>query len=350
MPDLKNAGVLASDDVPEESLLGTLVGVVHHGFTLEQKKMESILKKAKLPKDYWPNKPKAIPSFQAACRSLESPKRQEITFKDPATQLDIKFIVEYMIDVLPDGSRQLTRKINYPESAETSKELQKILDIYVKTTQKEPEKMAKFQYDKITDTLTRKNLYKNENELDIGKMSDEMYERLLEEFNHIRKCYTERYLKDAWSKKLLRVNGGIPWLKKCGSLWFVPKEAKELVEAFGRVYKEIHGEEGTWRTVPIVDTKQHRDYLKDDVMEEYKERFKGFLENIGERIESDMDPIKQKELIKKSKDDFEEKMNKEFVEHYNKLLGMSISAKVKDFSLNVESSRAKKAMEMLRDL
>jgi len=345
--DLENAGVLYSKDVPEDSLLGYLVGIVHHSFKIKQEPLEKIMTKAGLPEDYWPNKPRPIPSFQAACRSLENPRIIETTLRDPASGVDIKFKVEFMVDVLNDGSRQLTRKIHYPESVEASPELKKILDIYVSTTQKEPEKMAKFTYDTKSDSIKRTNLFSDENELDIGSMTDSRYARLVEDFNKRKQCYTERYLKDAWFR-MLRKEGAIPWLKNCGSLWFIPKNAKRVVEAFGKIYRAIHGlEGGTWRSVPIIDTEQHREYLKEDIQLEYKDRFKSFLGNIAKTVESNMDEDKRRELLKKHKDKFEESLQKELIDRYNKLLGMNISAKVKDFKLKFENSRLEAAREML---
>lgn len=348
-PDLEHAGILSSDDIPEDSLLGYLIGLVHHQFILDQEVLEKIMKKAKLPEEYWPNKPKAIPSFQAACRSMEDPRFEEMTFKDPETRLDIIFRVEYVVDTLSDGSRQLTRKINYPENAEASPELKRILDIHLATTQKEPEKMAKFQYDPKSDTIIRKNLYGEFDELAIIEQTDKKYAKALEQFNRLKHCYTERYLKDAWFR-MLRTTGGIPWLKNCGSLWFVPHDAKKAVEAYGAVYQKIHGNSSTWRTVPIINTEQHRKYLSEDVQEEFKDRYKAFLTNVAKKIESERDPEKVKDLVIKNKDVFEESLKKELVERYNKLLGMSISAKVNDIKLDFDSSRLDKAKMYLRDL
>jgi hypothetical protein len=342
-------GVLQSDDIPEDSLLGHLVGIVHHKFRMSQSSMDGLLNKAKLPEDYWPNKPKPIPSFQAACRSLESPRYIERIFRDPQTKMDVKIVVEFMVDVLSDGSRQLTRKIHYPENIQMSPEMEKLLRIYIKSTQKEPEKMAKFVYDSKSDTVKRINLYEDEDALDIGEMTDSKYASLIEEFNSIRNCYTERYLKDAWFR-MLRQEGGIPWLKNCGSLWFIPKDAKSYVESFGWLYNKIHGTSGTWRAVPIVDTEQHRKYLKDDVTAEYNERFKTFLSNVAKKMDTGMDESKLKEQLKKNKDEFESKLNKELIQRYNNLLNMSIKAKVTDFKVDFESSRLEKAREMLANL
>lgn len=344
--ELNNVGVLDSKEVPDSSLLGYLVGIVHHQFTMNQAPLEKIMAKAGLPEDYWPNKPRGLPSFQAACRYLESPKVTEATFQDPESKANIKFKVEYMVDTLNDGSRQLTRKIHYPESAKASAELKKILEVYVNTTQKEPEKMAKFTYDSKSDSIIRTNLYSNESELDIGAMTDAQYKKLIERFNNIKKCYTERYLKDAWFR-MLRTEGAIPWLKNCGSLWFIPKNAKRAVIAFGNVYKAIHGEYGTWRSVPIIDTQQHREYLKEDIQLEYKDRFKSFLNGIAKTVESGMDEDKRKELLKKHKDKFEETLKKELIERYNSLLGMNISARVKDFKIKFDNSRLEAARGML---
>jgi hypothetical protein len=342
-------GILESDNIPDDSLLGYLVGIVHHKFRMSQEKMDELLLKSKLPEKYWPNKPKPIPSFQAACRTLESPRYLEKTFRDPGTMLDIKVGMEFMVDVLSDGSRQLTRKIHYPESLKASPEMQKILRVYVISTQKEPEKMAKFIYDDVTDTIKRINLYENEDSLSIGEMTDRKYGDLIEEFNNIRNCYTERYMKDAWFR-MLRAEGAIPWLKNCGSLWFIPKDAKQYVESFGSIYGEIHGVYGTWRAVPIIDTEQHRKYLKEDVTAEYNERFKTFLNNVAKKMESGMDADKMREQLRESKSKFENKLNKELIEKYNNLLNMSIKAKCEDIKVGFESSRLEKAREMLANL
>lgn len=344
--DVEKMGVLDSKEIPEDSLLGFLVGIVHHQFKMAQAPLEKIMTKAGLPEEYWPNQPRGLPSFQAACRKLESPRVREVVFKDPESKADLKFKVEYMVDVLNDGSRQLTRKIHYPESVIASPELKKILEVYVNTTQKEPEKMAKFIYDSKSDSITRINLYNTASELDIGSMTDEQYAKLIEEFNNIKKCYTERYLKDAWFR-MLRREGAIPWLKNCGSLWFIPKTAKRVVSAFGEIYKAIHGEEGTWRSVPIINTEQHRKYLMEDIQIEYKDRFKSFLGNIAKTVESNMDESKRMELLKKHKDSFEESLRKELIDRYNNLLGMNISAKIKDIDVHFENSRLEAARKMM---
>jgi len=346
---LEHAGILSSNEVSEEMLLGHLVGIVHHNFTMQQDVLNRIMDKAGLPDEYRPNKPRAVPSFQAACRILEHRKFEEITFRDPQTNADIKFKVEYMVDILNDGSRQLTRKILYPESAETSSEMEKLLNIYVKSTQKEPEKMAKFSYDAPTDSITRINLYDDPDELDIGEMTDKKYAALIERFNEIRNCYTERYLKDAWFR-MLRAEGAIPWLKNCGSLWFIPRDARKYVEAFGKIYLKIHGEHGTWRTVPIINTEEQRKCLKQDVNEEYKERFKTFLINVAKRMESSTDEDALKSQLRESKSNFENQLNNELFKRYNSLLNMSIKAKIDDFKGEFESSRLEKAREMLANL
>ena len=179
-------------------------------------------------------------------------------------------------------------------------------------------------------------------------MTDERYAQLVERFNSIKKCYTERYLKDAWFR-MLRREGGIPWLKSCGSLWFIPKDAKRTVEAFGSIYTAVHGDSdgGTWRSVPIVDTRQHREYLKEDIQLEYKDRFKSFLGSVAKTVESSMDEDKKAELLRKHKDKFEGQLQKEFLDRYNTLLGMKIKASVKDFKVKFDNSRLEAAREML---
>lgn len=349
MTDLEHVGTLLSDDIPEDSLLGYLIGIVHHKFTMYHKEMDRILEETELPDEYWPHKPKPVPSFQAACRSLESPKFEEIIFRDPGSGMDIKFGVEYMIDTLKDGSRQLTRKISFIGNENASKEVEKILDIYVNTTQKEPEKMAKFEYDAKSDSVKRTNLYDNPASLAIGEMTDKKYAKAVAQFNLIKKCYTERYLKDAWFR-MLRAEGGIPWLKNCGSLWFAPKTAKKCVESFGKLYGAIHKDGGTWRAIPIIDTKQHRKYLAEDVQAEFNDRFKLFLENIAKKMESGMGEDKLQQLASKNKDTFESGLNKELVQRYNNLLGMSISAKVSDIQIDFDSSRLMKAKQFLANL
>ena len=347
--DLSHVSILSTDEVSEDSLLGHLVGIVHHNFTIPQEVLDKMMDEMGLPEEYRPHKPRPVPSFQAACRSLEKPKIEEVTFRDPETGADIIFKVEYMVDILNDGSRQLTRKIHYPESAETSSEMEKLLRIYVKSTQKEPEKMAKFMYDKKSDSIIRINLYDNPDSLDIGAMTDRKYAVLLERFNEIRNCYTERYLKDAWFR-MLRAEGAIPWLKNCGSLWFIPKDARKYVEAFGKIYLGIHGKNGTWRTVPIIDTEEQRKCLKQDVNEEYKEHFKNFLINVAKKIENSSDPESLKRQLKESKSQFEKQLNNELFKRYNALLDMSIKAKFDDFKGEFESSRLEKAREMLLSL
>lgn len=351
MAELSNAGLLDAADVPEESLLGFLVGIVHHKFTTSQEIVDGLLEKSKLPEEYWPQKPKGINAFQASVRKLEE-KYREVKFRDPGTEADIKFSVEFMVDALKDGSRQLTRKIHYLGSEKASKKLRRTLDIFVQTTQKEPEKMAKFTYDKQEDTITKTDLFKKD-ELNIEEMTNEKFQLLLDIFGEIKNSYTERYLKDAWFK-LVRGEGGIPWLKKCGSLWFIPKDAKEYINAFGRVYNTIHGEEGTWRTIPVINTKQQREHLKEDVEIEFEDRFKSFLENIADRVRDDQVfsdlSEEEKAKLRKTKDNFESKMNTEFIARYNKLLDMSISAKLTDSNVKFESDRLNNAMELMKQL
>ena len=347
--NLSHVGLLDSDEIPEEQILGFLVGIVHHQFVKPIEYLDRIMTQAGLPDEHWPHKPKAKKSFEAACRGLESPRFQDVILRDPGTGMDIKFRVEFMIDVLRDGSRQLSRKINYMGNEEASKQIKDVLEVYVETTQKEPEKMAKFSYDKATDSVVRTNLYENPESLDIGLMADEKYAVLVESFNLIKKCYTERYLKDAWHR-MVRRTGGVPWLKSSGSFWFIPKDARVTVEAFGTIYNTLHNGGGTWRSSPVVDTRQQREYLRDDVMREYQDRYSSFLENVASRLESNMDDEKKRELIMKNRDKFEESLDGELIKRYNRLLNMSISAKVKDVDVSVESSRALAALDYLRNL
>lgn len=346
--DLSHAGLLQTDDVPEDSLLGYLVGVVHHKFNLKEEEMEPILEASGLPDDYWPNKAKPMNAFYKACRSLEQPRRQKVTFQDPGSDAEIWFEVEFMVDQLKGGARQLTRKIHFIGNENASKALQDQLRIYAATTQKEPEKMAVFDYDAEEDYIEMTPLYGDES-LNIKDMTEKQYEKLKKNFDAIKGAYSERSLKTAWYR-MLHQEGGIPWLKNCGSLWFIPKQAKQSVKAFGYIYKSIHNGTGTWRDVPIIDTEQHRNYLKEDVMVEYQDRYKQFLKSIADKMERDMSEEKRKELLRKSKDDFEEKMNRELLKQYNDLLNMSISAKVNDFEVSIESSRLEKARKMLANL
>jgi len=340
---------VTSDGVPDNSILGYLVGLVHHRFTVAQDVLDRIMTEEGLPAEFWPNRPRPVPSFQAACRSLENPRFEEVVFRDPETMLDVSFTVEYMIDVLPDGSRQLTRKISYPENIGVSPEMRRLLDIYVETTQKEPEKMAKFMYDPGSDSIKRVNLYDNPYVLAIGELTDRKYAKVVERFNLIRNCYTESYLKHAWMN-MLRNLGGVPWLKSCGSMWFAPKDAWPVVSSFGRVYNRVHNNHGTWRSIPVIDTVEHRNYLAQDIQLEYEDRFKVFLENIARKLESNLSEEKLRILVSENRDRFEENLRRTLVDRYNRLLGMSISAKVKDVQISFESSRLQKALEYLKNL
>ncbi len=346
---LANTAILQQDDIPEEALLGNLVGIVHHKFTLPHEELDKIIKKAKLPEEYWPNKSGPTHAFEKACRMLENPKSFTVEFQDPGTGLLLKFTVEFMIDILSDGCRQLTRKIYYTTKQEPSPEMQKILNIYEATTQKEPEKMAKFDYDAGTETLRRVDLYDDPDVLDIGNMTDKAYERLIGYFDSLKGCYTERHLKHSWAN-MLRKETAIPWLKNCGSFWFVPKSANKCVEAFGEIYQTIHNSHGTWRVVPIVNTEQHREYLRQDVMVEYNDRYKAFLKKVADRMKDGWDEEKLRKWAEGQKKDFEGQMKSELIGQYNELLGMSISASLQDFSkvnMNFESSRLEKAREFL---
>jgi len=351
-PDLSNAGLLDDDEIPQDSLLGHLVGVIHHQFVIPAETLDPIINASGLPEEYRPNRPSATRAFQRACRGLETPKYQEVLFRDPGSDVDIKFGVEFMVDVLKDGSRQLTRKIHFIGNENASKALQDRLEIYAQTTQKEPEKMAKFEFDRKDESITVTELFKDADDLDIGAMTLAKAKKLQDTFDEIKDSYTERYLKTAWWN-MARAEGGIPWLKDCGALWFIPKNAIRYVEAFGRMYRTIHNGTGTWRAVPVINTKRHRAYLREDVVEEYQSRYRTFLKNVAEKMDRGWKEEELKENISNYKADFEASLQKELVDRYNKLLGMSISAKVDDFNekeVELVSDRLKKARDMLRNL
>jgi len=348
--DLSHAGLLQSDEIPEDSLLGYLVGVVHHQFNLSKDVMEPILEESGLKREYWPSKSKPVNAFYKACRSLESPRRQQITFRDPGSDADIKFEVEFMIDQLKGGARQLTRKIHFIGNENASEALHKHLRIYAETTQKEPEKMCVFDYDAANDSIVKKDLYDTkESSLNISDMTEAQFTKVKQKFEEVKGSYSERTLKESWYR-MLRVESGIPWLKNCGSLWFIPKNAKKSVEAFSFIYRSIHNGTGTWRDTPIIDTNQHREYLKEDVQVEYEDRFKRFLQSVAEKMDRDMDDEKREKLIRKAKNDFEGKLKEELVDRYNDLLGMAISSKVNEYKTSFESSRLEKARKMLANL
>jgi len=347
---------ITAGEIPVEQLLGHLVILVHHRFDMPIPELDKLMDKINFPEDYRPNKPNAMNAFQSACRKLQTsyPDREE--FIDPENNMKLLFNVEYYVDVLPNGARQLSRKIQYvPESTEgMSQSTKKILDIYVDKTQKEPEKMCIFEYETNKGTIDMTPLYGSNKALFIEEMTNKKYETLKDLFVTLGGSYTERYLKQAWVSMMFKLNA-IPYCGSAGNIWFVPKEGKRFVDKFGELYSEIHEQQGrysTWRVIPAIDTESQRDYIKKDVELEMKKRYERYLDNIGKRIEM----IKTQEDLNKLRENTAEKtqkletdLNNALINKYSSLLKTSIEVKtIKDLKTTTKlTSRMKKALEFI---
>ena len=349
--------ITADGDIPLEQVLGYLVILVHHNFDMPIDEMDELMNQVKFPEDFRPNMPNAKAAFQSACRDLQTTYPSKEKFLDPENQLELFFNVEYFIDVLPNGSRQLTRKIQY--STETTKDIseetKKILAIYVEKTQKEPEKMAVFDFHDDTNEIGMTPLYSDKKPLFIDEMTTKKLEELQKRYKKLRGSYTERYLKEAWIG-MMRKNNAIPYCGDAGSTWFVPKEGKRFVDAFGRLYYAIHealGKDPTWRVIPAVDTEAQRKYILEDVQSEVQKRYEHYLDNLGKRIEN----IKSKDDLAKLRDNstessqkLESELNDTLIQKYNSLLQKSIkinisTVKKKPIHLTARMQRAIKFLE-----
>lgn len=347
---------IIAGEIPVEQLLGHLVILVHHKFDMPISEMDMLMNKVKLPEEYRPNPPNAVNAFQSACRSLQSTYPLKENFIDPENGMALIFNIEYFVDILPNGARQLSRKIQYvPETTEgMSKSTKKLLDIYVDKTQKEPEKMAIFEYNVKKDEIEMTPLYSDKKPLFIDEMTNQKYETLKQQFVKLGGSYTERYLKQAWVNMMIRLNA-IPYCGAAGNIWFVPKEGKRYVDLFGELYEKIHERQGrfsTWRVIPAIDTESQREYLKNDIEEELQKRYERYLENIGKRLET----IKTQEDLNKFKESAAERthkletnLNNTLINKYTELLKTSINVrKIKDVKKDMKmTSRMRKALEFI---
>jgi len=325
---------ITAGEVPVEQLLGHLVILVHHRFDMPIPEMDALMDKVNFPKEFRPNKPNAKNAFQSACRKLHSTYPEREKFVDPGNMMELIFDIEYFIDILPNGSRQLSRKIQYvPETTEgMSKSTKKILDIYVDKTQKEPEKMAIFEYNGKTGEIEMTPLYSEKKPLYIDVMTEKKYKIVKEQFVKLGGSYTERYLKEAWVSMMSKLNA-IPYCGSAGNIWFVPKEGKRHVDNFGSLYDAIHESQGrysTWRTIPAIDTESQREYIKNDIEEELQKRYEKYLENIGKRLEM----IKTQEDLQKLRENtadrtqkLETNLNDTLISKYSSLLKTSLDVK-----------------------
>jgi hypothetical protein len=291
-----------------------------------------------------------------ACRKLQSTYPTKEEFVDPENNMKLFFNIEYFVDVLPNGTRQLSRKIQYMQGTTEgmSESTKRLLDIYVDKTQKEPEKMAIFEYSKETSEITMTPLYSKEKPLYIDEMTQQKYEELKTQFKKLGGSYTERYLKQAWVEMMFKLNA-VPYCGAAGNIWFVPKEGKKFVDTFGELYIAIHEKqcrEHTWRTIPAIDTEAQREYLKKDVEEELQKRYERYLENIGKRLETiktqeDIDKLRNSTTERTQK--LETEMNNKLIQKYSALLKTSIEVKtMKDMKTTTKlTSRMKKALEFI---
>lgn len=351
---MKRIAVTAGE-VPVEQLLGHLVILVHHRFDMSIPEMDELMNTLKFPEEFRPNKPNATNAFQSACRKLHSTYPEREKFIDPENMMELMFDIEYFIDILPNGARQLSRKIQYvPETTEgMSKSTKKLLDIYVDKTQKEPEKMAIFELNAKTGEIEMTPLYSEKKPLFIDEMTKKKYEYVKQMFITLGGSYTERYLKEAWVGMMCKLNA-IPYCGSAGNIWFVPKEGKRYVDMFGRLYDAIHEKQGryaTWRIIPAIDTESQRDYIKKDIEEELQKRYERYLENVGKRLEmikTQEDLTKLKESTAEKTQKLETNLQSTLISKYSELLKTSIEVKkIKDVKGKKLSSRMKKALEFL---
>jgi hypothetical protein len=357
MSPTKRIAITAAGDVPADQLLGYLVILVHHRFQMDMKRVEKIMDAAQLKEEYWPRKPRKVHAFRKACRMLQTNTSYKEKFIDPANGLELHFDVDYFVDVLPDGARQLSRKIQYTSGSkdEISEDTKKMLDIYVEKTQKEPEKMAIFEYDDKADKLTMTPIYSDKNPLNIKEMTNDQHEKLKDIFKKLSKSYTERYLKMAYSEMMYDLQA-IPYCGNAGNIWFVPRAGKGQLDAFGKVYRQIHTEldqSYTWRLIPVIDTEAQRKYLKEDAEKEITKRYEEYLERLGKRLNNvktheDLDKIRNKTVENNQK--FEQEMENHLIQKYSNILKTSIDIRMNNIDRKTKThmtSRMKRALKFL---
>jgi hypothetical protein len=344
--DFRKMGVLLDDSIPEDQKLGYLVGMVHTSVNVPVAELDKLFDELNFPKELRPETPRSMYAFQKAVRNLCQKTTEK--FKDPTTGIEVNFEVEYFVDVLPKDVRQLSRKIQYLSAGLSANDIpddiKKQLDIYVEKTQKEPEKMAIFEYvkpptpegeeeDKTTPgTIVRTNLFKG-NGLSIAEQTQEKYEELLREYDLLAGCYTERYIKHSWARVINSVNA-IPYMLSNGAVYFFPKDGKEILDKFCQIYKAIHPVDGILRIIPVVDTEQQRNYLKQDVEKRIREKYEKFLDQARgtlEDITSEEDMQKLKEKWGEKRNEFESELRDTLVKQYSELLKMKIDAKLDNF-------------------
>lgn len=383
MPLSRKIAITSGGDIPIEQLLGYLVILVHHRFRMDIEKVEKILTAAEVPEKYWPHKPKKRHVFTKACRLLQTRSADREKFIDPSNGMELWFDVEYFIDILPDGVRQLSRKIQYTSGSkeDISEDTKKMLDIYVEKTQKEPEKMALFEFKEykppkeeesdeeeqqepreeltedeiIEKEISMTPIYSDKNPLNIKEMTEKQFKKLKQNYKKLKKSYTERYLKMAWDDMMYDLKA-IPYCGNAGNIWFVPKAGRSAIDAFGKAYKKIHEENDqlyTWRMIPVIDTEAQRKYLKKDAEKEIIKRYEDYLERLGKRVEKvktrkDLDKLRDKTA--KNNQKFEQEMSERLIDRYSKILKTSINIKLNNIEKKKSShmtSRMKRAIKFL---
>jgi hypothetical protein len=357
----KKLAIVSSDNIPIDQLLGYLVILVHHNFRMGQEEMEKVLAESEIPKEYWPRKPRNKNAFQKACRLLQTTAAIKERFIDPANGMELWFDVDYFVDALPDENRQLSRKIQYTSGSKEyiSEDTKKLLDIYVEKTQKEPEKMAIFEFNEKKEgekEITMVPIYSANNPLSIKEMTEAQYEKLMETYEELKVSYTERYLKMAFNEMMYGLEA-IPYCGSAGNIWFVPKPGVDAVNSFGKAYRTIHemlGQQYTWRMIPVIDTELQRTHIKEDVEREILKRYEQYLESLGQRMEKiktqeDLDIIKEKAAENNTK--FEQELNNHLIDRYNSILKTSINIKMNNIQQKTTkmhmNGRIKRALKFL---
>jgi len=367
MSIFKRMGVLLDDTLPDDQKLGYLIGIIHTEINVPVAELDALMDQLDFPKGLRPENPRSVFAFQTAVRNLTQKKTE--TFTDPGSGLEMRFLVEYFVDILPGDARQLSRKIQYQSTglnnADIPEDIKKQLAIYVERTQKEPEKMAIFEFvPAVTEKgendeevikeparITKTNLFQ-ENNLSIAEQTEEKYEELKREYALLTECYTDRYLKRMWQRLLDSVYA-IPYMLANGGVYFVPKEGKELADKFITMFQEVHKRDGQGilRILPIIDTEQQRMYIQHDVEKRINEKYEQFLKKTGEQLDtltSPDDVQKMKERYAERKGEFESELQDTLIRQYSELLHVRINAKFETFVPT--SDRLKAAKEFLADL
>jgi predicted metal-dependent hydrolase len=351
--EFRKMGILLDDSLPDEQKLGYLIGMVHTSINVPVRELDRLFEELEFPEDLRPETPRSLFAFQKAVRNLCQKKTE--TFIDPVTEISVNFEVEYFVDVLPNDVRQLSRKIQYLSTGLSANDIPEVikkqLEIYVEKTQKEPEKMALFEFNKDNGEIVRTNLFKK-NDLSIAEQTQEKYEELQREYEKLSGCYTERYIKHSWSRVIDSVNA-IPYMLANGSVYFFPKAGKEILDKFCTIYQTIHKKDGAGilRIIPVIDTEQQRNYIKHDVEKRIKEKYEHFLDKAKgqlEDISSQEDINKLKDKWGEKKDEFERELKNTLVKQYSELLKMKINAKLDTFVPS--SERLQIAKKFMADL